>query len=146
MADETERLGALVGCWRTWGSTIETPGAPAVDVDAIDTYEWLPGRAGLLHSVDARMDEAPVEGAEVIGWDPARDAYVTQYFGTDGPNAYEARLEDRDGALVWTMRSALDRFTGTFSEDGDTIDGRWERRDDGAWRPWMRITLTKLPA
>ena len=70
--------------------------------------------------------------------------YVTQYFGTDGPNAYEASLAEEDGRLVWRMRSARDRFTGSFSEDGNTITGRWERLDEEEkWQPWMEITLTK---
>jgi hypothetical protein len=69
---------------------------------------------------------------------------VTQYFGSDGPNAYEASLRDVDGALVWAMRSTTDRFTGTFSDDGNTIDGRWEQLDDqDRWQPWMQVTLTR---
>ena len=42
------------------------------------------------------------------------------------------------------MRSARDRFAGSFSEDGNTITGSWERLDENEnWRPWMEITLTK---
>ena len=86
-----------------------------------------------------------VEGAEIIGWEPARGAYVTQYFGSDGPNAYEASLAVESGVLVWTMRSEVDRFTGRFSDDGNTLTGEWERRDDGTgWQPWMTVTLTRL--
>jgi hypothetical protein len=117
---------------------------PAARIEATDTYEWLPGRAALLHIVDAQVGEEHVDGAEIIGWDPGRDAYVTQYFGSDGPSAYEANLADMDSALVWTMRSDADRFTGTFSEDGNTITGHWEQLDDeGNWQPWMDITLTR---
>jgi hypothetical protein len=115
-----------------------------VAIEAVDTYEWLPGRFGLLHTVDARVGEAHVEGAEIIGWDPARDAYVTQYFGSDGPNAYEASLAEVDDALVWRMRSVTDRFAGAFSDDGNTITGHWERLDDEQdWKPWMEITLRR---
>jgi hypothetical protein len=122
------------------------PNAPAVRVDAFDTYEWLHGGFGLLHLVDARMGDEKVEGAEIIGYDPARGHYVTQYFGSDGPNAYEAELLDQDGALVWRMHSRDDRFTGTFSDDRSVITGHWELRDDeGAWQHWMDITLTKQP-
>jgi hypothetical protein len=134
------RLEALAGRWRTEGWTMDT----AERVEAVDVYEWLPGRFALLHTVDARVGDKHVEGAEIIGWDPARGAYATQYFGSDGPNAYEASLSEDDGALVWSMRSPLDRFTGTFSDDGATISGVWERlapEDD--WRPWMQITLTR---
>jgi hypothetical protein len=112
----------------------------------VDTHDWLPGRFSLLHTVDARVGNAHVEGAEIIGWEEARNAYVTQYFGSDGPNAYEAQLTEEEGVLVWTMRSAADRFTGRFSEAGDTITGHWEQLDaDERWRPWMEVTLTRDP-
>lgn len=138
------RLAALAGRWRTQGRTIETREAAEAVIDAVDTYEWLPGGFALLHTVDARVGDERVEGAEIIGWDSAREAYVTQYFGSDGPNAYEASLAEEDGVLVWSMRSARDRFTGTFSDDRNTITGHWELLDDEQnWQPWMEITLTR---
>lgn len=142
-SSEHERLAALVGRWRTSGRTKEEAGTE-MRIEAVDTYQWLPGRFALLHTVDARVGEERVEGAEIIGWDPARGSYVTQYFGSDGPNSYEAALCEEDGALVWRMRSASDRFTGTFSDDGNTIAGHWEQLDDDQrWQPWMQITLTR---
>ena len=141
---EHERLAALVGRWRTEGSTREAPGTAAARIDATDTYEWLPGGFALLHSVDARVGDQKVEGAEIIGYDPARGSYVTQYFGSDGPTAYEASLTEEDGSLVWAMRSESTRFAGTFSADGNSITGHWEQTHDGStWEPWMDITLTK---
>jgi Protein of unknown function (DUF1579) len=138
------RLATLVGRWRTEGRTIQTQEAPAAPIDAVDTYEWLPGGQGLLHTVDARVGDDHVEGAEIIGWDSTLDVYVTLYCGTDGLNRYEATLAEEEGRVVWRMRSARDRFTGVFSNDGNTIDGHWEQLDDEeAWRPWMNITLTK---
>jgi hypothetical protein len=113
-------------------------------VDAIDTYEWLPGRFGLLHTVDAGMGDERVVGAEIIGWDPTRQAYVTQYFGSDGPAAFEASLTEEERVLSWRMRSESMRFAGSFNDDGDTITGHWEVRGDGGdWRPWMEITLRR---
>jgi Protein of unknown function (DUF1579) len=136
-------LEALIGTWNTEGWTRAAPGTPAVRIDAVDTYEWLPGGA-VLHRVDARMGDEKVEGAEIIGWDPERGCYVTQYFGSDGPAAYEASLDEEDGALVWRMSSAADRFRGTFGDDGNTITGHWEALgEDSQWRPWMDITLTR---
>jgi hypothetical protein len=141
---EHKRLEALLGRWKTDGSTRETPEAPAIKVDAVDTYEWAPGGYALLHGVDANMGDEKVEGAEIIGYDPERGAYVTQYFGSDGPAAYEADLTRENGTLIWRMRSKGDRFTGTFNEGGDVITGHWESLDDdGNWQPWMDITLTK---
>jgi Protein of unknown function (DUF1579) len=82
---EQERLAALVGRWRTSGRTLETNDSPALAIEATDTYEWLPGRFALLHSVGARVGPERVEGAEIIGWDPERASYSTLEFGSDGP-------------------------------------------------------------
>jgi len=143
MTTPSKRLEALTGNWKTKGWTKEAPGVPASRIEAVDTYERLPGGA-LLHRVDARVGDEKVEGAEIIGYDPARQRYVTQYFGSDGPNAYEANLSEEDGALVWRMLSSADRFTGIFSDDGNTITGQWESLDDdSSWRAWMDITLTR---
>jgi Protein of unknown function (DUF1579) len=142
-ADPLQRLDALIGSWKTEGRTAEAAAAPAARIDAVDTYERLPGGA-LLHLVDARVGDQKVEGAEIIGYQPDRDAYLTQYFGSDGPAAYEAQLSEERGALVWTMTSKNDRFTGSFNDDRTVITGHWEAlRDDSTWQPWMDVTLTK---
>ena len=131
-------LDVLVGVWRTEGRTRD-----GALIHATDTYEWLPGRCAVLHRVDARVGDVRVEGAEIIGWDPARNAYVAQYFGTDGPSRYEAWFRELGGVTVWRMCSERDRFMGAISDDGATIEGHWELRDgESGWRPWMDVTLT----
>jgi lactoylglutathione lyase len=143
-APEDRRLEALLGRWHTTGQTSPSPTNPSVEIDATDTYTWLPGRCGLLHTVDARVGAHTVRGAEIIGFDPSRGRYITQYFGNDGPNAYEADLTDQDAGLIWSMRSEHDRFTGTFSDDRTTITGHWEQLgDDGNWHAWMDVTLKR---
>jgi Protein of unknown function (DUF1579) len=137
-----EALEVLIGRWKTEGRTIDASGSPPALIDAIDTYERLPGGA-LLHLVDAQVGDQKVEGAELIGHDPDRNTYATQSFGTDGLTAYEASLTEESEGLTRRMQSQTTRFTGRFSEDGNVITGRWELRDDsGDWHPWMDITLT----
>jgi hypothetical protein len=136
-----DRLEALIGRWKTEGQTTDAGGGDRID--AIDTYERLPGGA-LLHLVDAQVGDQKVEGAEIIGHDPDRNTYATQYFGSEGPTAYDASLAEEDGSLTWRMQSETTRFAGTFSEDGNLITGHWELQDQsGDWQPWMDITLTK---
>jgi catechol 2,3-dioxygenase-like lactoylglutathione lyase family enzyme len=141
---DDEPLSLLVGRWRTTGSTRAIGDAPAVEIDAWDTYSWLPGGCALLHEVDAHVGEQHVEGAEIIGNDPQRGCYRSQYFGSDGPTSYTAAMEQADGSWVWSMRSDQTRFAGTFSIDLTHITGHWERlADDGCWRPWMDIELAR---
>ena len=102
--------------------------------------EALPSYTGLR----LELAKSASRGAEIIGWDPVRGAYITQYFGSDGQNAYHATLIEEEGALVWSMRSQTDRFAGRFTSDGNTINGHWERLDEHEnWQPWMDITLTR---
>lgn len=136
-------LDVLVGRWRTRGSTIEGPTGPPARIEALDTYEWLPGRHAVLHRVDARVGNQEVVGAEIIGYDPGRRAYRSQYFDSEGPTAYTATLSEGNDGLVWRMQSADTRFTGTFDDDGDTIVGHWELLREDDWLPRMDITLTK---
>ena len=133
-------LKPLAGRWHTTGRTTDQP---PIEIDAIDEYEPLPGGA-MLHRVDARMGDQHVEGAEIIGFDPALGHFRTQYFGNDGPSAYEAEFSEENGVRVWSMRGEKERFRGTFNADGDVITGHWERlAGDGTWQRWMDITLTR---
>jgi Protein of unknown function (DUF1579) len=144
-SEAMERLAVLVGRWHTEGWTRDEAGHQAERIDAIDSYDWLSGGAAVLHLVEATVGERTVEGAEIIGYDPDRGHYATQYFGTDGPTAYDASLSEADdGARVWEMRSEDTRFRGSFNAGGSVITGRWERlAPDAGWQPWMDITLTK---
>jgi hypothetical protein len=111
-------------------------------LQAVDTYEWLPGGFFLLHRVDGRMGEDPVHVLEIIRYDASSDAYVTQSFDNQGNIAvYRAILQ----GSAWTIRGDSERFTGAFSEDRSTLTGTWEQARDGrTWTPWMTITLSKV--
>jgi hypothetical protein len=138
-----DRLEPLVGRWRTRGSVRALGGEPAAAIEAVDTYERVPGGA-LLHLVDAHVGDQHIEGAELIGYSEEPGRYSSQYFGSEGPTAYEAELGETDGRLTWTMMSERTRFTGRFSDDGNVITGFWELLDDDSgWQRWMDITLTK---
>jgi hypothetical protein len=141
---EHGRLEALIGTWHTSGQMEPTDAGPGGEVDATDTYEWLPGGFGLLHTVDALVGGEKVVGAEIIGWDPSHGTYFTHYIGSDGPSDYEAQLAEKEGALTWRMVNDSSRFTGTFDADRTFISGRWElKAEAGDWLPWMKITLAK---
>jgi hypothetical protein len=73
MAGESDaalgRLEVLIGRWKTEGQTIDASGARPDQIDAIDTYERLPGGA-LLHLVDGRGGDQNVEGALAVDLEP----------------------------------------------------------------------------
>jgi hypothetical protein len=139
---EHEKLALLIGRWQTRGNTIVTASQPAIAFSGTDSYAWLEGGLFVLHQVDVMMGDRPVIGVETIWHDPSSGTYRSHFVDADGATSgYEARLEGR----TWTMVSEIDRFSGSFSEDGKVLTGRWERRSGSSnWGPWMDVTLTRI--
>src|SRR5688500_10858440 len=135
-APELRRLDAFVGRWNTEGRIHDDDSAIA----GTDTYEWLAGGYFLIHRVDVRMGAEEVQAIEMIGWDADHGAYAMHSFDSQGQSAVmHASVSDRR----WRFEGDSMRFTGTFSEDGQTIAGTWEMRDGDTWKPWMDVRLTK---
>lgn len=138
MPDRHPALNAfevLIGTWDTEGKH------RLVDevVHGTTTFEWLEGGGYLIQR--ARTDETgPPQGVMVIGPDVEGERIVQHYFDSRGVvRVY--RMTFRDG--LWTLAretpdfTPLDfaqRYTGSFSEDGRSITGRWEiSRDGSTW-------------
>jgi hypothetical protein len=143
-----ERLEPLIGAWR-----IEAPGLPFPPelADAARTsFEWTLGGAFVLERSSVPVPEAP-DGLTVIGPDAAGGGYVQHYFDSRGV----ARLYEMTfGGGRWTLErhtadftplSFHQRWLGTFSDDGDTIHGRWETSPDGrAWELDFELTYRRV--
>lgn len=133
-------LQPFVGRWRTRGQVRATADAPAVEIEGTDSYEWLPGGFFLLHRVDVRIGGQPAQALEVIGWDADAGSFFMHSYDDHG-NTGIMRMSVRED--VWTFLGDAERFTGGFSDGGDTLSGHWERRDGSEWLPWMDVHLTK---
>jgi hypothetical protein len=125
-------LEPLVGEW-----TMEASLAPGVGGRA--TFEWALGGAFLLHRSEIPVERAP-QALSVIALDDDGGAFTMHYFDSRGVvRLYAMTIEDG----LWTLtRNEADfsplpfhqRYVGRFGDDGRTIEGRWERSDDG--RSW----------
>ncbi|WP_436761431.1 hypothetical protein [Streptosporangium sp. V21-05] len=143
------RLDVLVGRW-----TVQ----PKVDGvgSAWTEFAWQEGGAFLRQYTDADpippttpdpwRDHAPFPTTTVIGLDDAAGEFTTLY--ADARGVYRVyRMTFADD--VWTMwRDAPgfnQRFTGTLSADGDTVDGRWEMSENGVtWNLDFELTYTRV--
>jgi catechol 2,3-dioxygenase-like lactoylglutathione lyase family enzyme len=139
---EHRKLEILVGTWNTRGTIKDSPAGPGGRLEAVDSYEWMPGGFFLLHDVDGHMGTAVVKATEIIAYDRERQGYSTWSFDNQGnASTYRANLQ----GLLWTIQGDSERFSGAFSKDGRSLTGTWERWNGGAaeWRPWMEVKLTK---
>ena len=125
-----------------WSLTMVMPGQePMPDVGARVTFEWGPGKKFLIERWTVPVPEAP-DGLALIGFDEGRGTLLQHYFDSRGvARVYE--MDFADG--VWTLSRTKEdfspfefaqRFTGTFSDDGRTIDGTWEIANDK--RTWQK--------
>lgn len=142
-----ERLGIFLGRWHTTGEVSPTDSVPAAKVEAIDTYEWYPGKFFLIHHADGSVGEDDIKSIEIIGYDPACQCYFAFFFDSTGGFGKE---EIRLNGNTWTWRGSNvmgvkeHRCIAVVSEDGRTINARHERSDDREnWELWMNVTLVK---
>jgi hypothetical protein len=110
-----EHLNALVGEWAVEGTV---PSDPPLKIRGRAAFEWL------------------TEGSFLIErWDAPAEAFRQNYFDSRGVSrVYEMSLSDNVWRLWRDSPGFSQRFTGTFSEDGKTITGRWEKSSDGSNR------------
>ncbi len=123
------RLDAFVG---KWDAEIIFPGNQPLIARAPASFEWLDDRRFfLIYRVGTEGSEYPVSQS-MIGADDAMEAYTILYSDSRGvTRIYQMSL--RDG--VWRQwrddPTFSQRFSATFSEDGHTIKGAWEKSEDG---------------
>jgi hypothetical protein len=136
-----ERLAALVGGW-----TMEAgpPGGPSWPGGGRVTFEWLDGAPLLIQRSQIDVPEAP-DSVAVIGCDGMSDTYYQLYTDErDVQRIYEMSISDGVWKLWRDGPPFSQRFTGTVSEDGNAIAGRWERQEDGSWKTDFELTYTKV--
>ena len=126
--DALRALEPLVGEWTVearWPSGEVWPGGGTT------TFEWHPSGAHLVERGTVELPEAP-DNLSVIGCDGASGTYVQLYSDERGVcRVYQMSIGDGVWRLWRDGEPFAQRFTGTFSDDGNTITARWEAAEDG---------------
>jgi hypothetical protein len=123
-----KRMEVLVGEW-----TLEAtpPSGEPWPGEARATIEWHDSRAHLIERSTVDMPEAP-DGISIMGCDAANGTYYQLYSDERGVcRVYEMSIGDGEWKLWREGEPFAQRFTAKISDDGDTIEGRWELAEDG---------------
>lgn len=150
-AKQNARLAPLIG---EWSMAMVMPGQrrpeKLPDIGARVTFTWMGDQAFVVQRWTVPIPEAP-GGLAIIGWDEGRGTFLQHYFDERGvARVYEMRL---DGGVWKLERTKSDfspfefsqRFTGTFSDDGNTIDGAWDMAEDHrTWRKDFELIYTRI--
>jgi hypothetical protein len=142
-----KRLERFVGEWRIAAPAFPMP--PEVAEDARTTFAWTLGGAFLLQRSSIPVPGAP-DGLSLVGPD-AGDGYTQHYFDSRGiARIYAMTFDGQSWALErhtpdFSPLPFHQRWLGTFSDDGDTIEGRWETSPGGgAWELDFELTYRRL--
>jgi len=151
-ADTLARLDIFVGEWvleaRFPGDLPAPSNATGEGPRGRSWFEWALDRQFLLQRTEIPIPEAP-DSLAVVSADLETRAYTQHYYDSRGvARLYAMSL----AAGVWTLTrespdfTRLDfsqRFTGTFSADGNTISGNWEKRAGGDWEHDFALTYRR---
>jgi hypothetical protein len=121
------KLERLVGEW-----TIEArwPDGQAWPGDGRVIFEWHDSRAHVIERTTIELPEAP-DSVAIIGCDAANGTYFQLYSDERGVcRVYQMSISDDEWKLWREGEPFSQRFTATFSDDGNTITGRWEIAED----------------
>jgi len=143
-----ERLDTLVG---VWSLEADFPGESPMPLEgAHSVFEWTLDRQFLVERSEVPTAEAP-DSLSIVAFDPENETYTQHYFDSRGVVRLYA-MSFHDG--VWKLwRDSADfsplnfsqRFTGTLSDDGDTIRGTWEIAHDGStWEHDFNLTYRRI--
>jgi hypothetical protein len=131
----------LIGRWATEGAHPLLPGEP---IRGTSTFEWLDGRRFVIWRSHYDHPRIP-NGITIIG---ITDGLSMHYFDQRGVYRVYAASLDRATWPYWRDASAPDfsqRFTGTFSNDGNTITGRGQLSKDGTtWKGDLDLTYQRV--
>jgi hypothetical protein len=140
-SDALARLDVFVGEWvleaRFPADPAARSGSAVNGPKVLSRFEWTLDRQFLLQRTEVPIREAP-DSLTVVGVDLETGAYTQHYYDSRGvARLYSMSLFDG----VWTLTrespdfTPLDfrqRFTGTFSDDGNVISGAWEKDVNGS--------------
>lgn len=145
--EEARRLAAFIGEWEI---EAKLPGIPADAPKGHVSFEWMPGEQYLVERWEVPVPEAP-DGLAVIAWHPHRGTYLQHYFDSRGvARIYEMSFDGRVWKLLREQEDFSEipfrqRYEGTFSDDGRTIDGAWEIAEEGEdWRKDFDLIYTRV--
>ena len=126
--DARKQLEPLVGEWTLEASS---PDGRRWLGEGRASFGWHESRAHLIARTTVDLPGAP-NTISIIGCDAANAAYFQLYSDDRGVcRVYEMSIGDGEWRLWRAGDPFPQRYTATISEDGNTIDGRWEKAEDG---------------
>lgn len=132
----------LVGEWKTVGTH---PYLPGKLLHGHSSFQWLEGGAFLIRHSEIEDEHFPRDVA-IFGSDDATGEFFMLYFDERKVSRkYDVSVQDN--VVKWWRNAPgfSQRYTGTFTDNGNTIIGKGELSRDGTtWEPDLDLTYTRV--
>jgi len=135
-------LKTLIGEWKTVGTH---PLVPGTILHGDSSFNWIEGGAFLIWHSKINKEEFPA-GIAIFGSDDATGEYFMLYFD-DRKVSRKYAVSFQDNIMKWWRNAPnfSQRYTWTFSENGNTIIGKGELCKDGkTWEKDLDLTYTRV--
>jgi hypothetical protein len=125
---ESRELDLLIG---EWTMTVKGPDRERWPGEGTSTFSWHESGAHVVQRARVDVPEAP-DSVAIMGCDAANGTSVQLYSDERGVcRIYAMTLQDRRWTLARQGEPFPQRFVATISDDGETIDGVWEKAENG---------------
>lgn len=126
------RLDALKGEWNVIASSMSFRANKSDSVKGTAIFKWMDQGPFITLRSEFPDSEFP-PAIWVIGPDDMNEKYCALYADSRGvARIYEMALNADTWKMWRTSSDFSQRFTGTISDDGNTITSYWEKSEDGS--------------
>ena len=140
-----ERLGVFIGEWNIEITSMRLEVDKTAVVQGRATFDCIDGGAFLIEHSGISNPDFP-RSISIIGPDDSAETYSMLYFDSRGVSRiYQMSFRDDVWRLWRDFPGFSQRFIGTFSEDRDFINARWEMSSDGSnWELDFNLMYTRV--
>lgn len=127
-----QALAALEPLVGEWTLEARDPDGKPWPGQARATFEWHPSKAHLVQRTVTGSPEAP-NSISIMGCDGTAGTYVQLYSDARGVcRIYHMAIDGEEWRLRRDGEPFPQQFVGRIGEGGRTIEGRWEKAENGA--------------
>ena len=119
-----KRLDVLIGTWDLKGRTLN---ASEDNITGWNTFEWLPGGFFLKSMGEINFNGVIFQSLEIIAYDPVTDSFPSIVYSSMSGNILQYYWDVRGNMIIHADASSI--YTGTLSEDGNTLSGGWRPKE-----------------
>jgi len=130
-----KKLDRLIGKWKISGP----------DIDGYATFEWMEGVFFFIQHAEMTYNGVKIKCIEYTGFDEDTQTLRSHLMGINGSNFTYTWDIEGDTLQYWFGDKSSQMFSrGTFSEDGNTVTGRWQWPEGDGQTGGYEYTMTRV--